>query len=149
MLVVFSSWMIVHTSSLAGPIRKKATGSLSMDASQITLSGSSIHSSHSFWLNASAMKKSGDPFLVDFDGSINCSRLSKNLFGIVRDHDIEAFNFLFAGFCVFTAGWILTVLEGFFYESFLNVLEHMFYAVGAILVAIWCWKVYGKVRVNK
>ncbi len=62
---------------------------------------------------------------------------------------VEAFNFLFAGFCVFTAGWILTVLEGFFYESFLNVLEHMSYAVGAILVAIWCWKVYGKAKVNK
>lgn len=62
---------------------------------------------------------------------------------------VEAFKFLYAGFCAFSAGWVLTVLENFFYESLLNSLEHMSYAVGAILVAVWCWKVFGRVKVNK
>jgi len=40
-------------------------------------------------------QKSNDPFLIDFDGSINCSKLNINVFRLIRDHDISAFNFLF------------------------------------------------------
>ena len=67
----------------------------------------------------------------------------------VRLKRVEAFKFLYAGFCAFSAGWVLTVLETFFFKSVLNFLEHMSYAVGAILVAVWCWKVFGKVKVDK
>ncbi len=56
---------------------------------------------------------------------------------------LPASNILFAGFYVLLASWTLTVLEGFFWESFLNYIDHGCYAVGSILVAVWCWKVFG------
>lgn len=59
---------------------------------------------------------------------------------------VEAFKLLFAGFCAFTAGWILTVLEGFFFETVLNLMEHMCYAAGGILLAVWCRRVFASVK---
>ncbi len=49
---------------------------------------------------------------------------------------------LLLGFYLLLAGWALTVLEGFFWGLFLNYLEHMCYAAGAVSVAVWCWKVF-------
>ncbi len=51
---------------------------------------------------------------------------------------------LIAGFYMLMAGWVLTVLEGFLLEGLLNFIEHMCYASSAVLVAAWCWKVFGK-----
>lgn len=56
---------------------------------------------------------------------------------------LPASNILIAGFYVLLVGWVLTVLEGFFCERLLDCLEHMCYAVSSVLVAIWCWKVFG------
>lgn len=53
---------------------------------------------------------------------------------------------LITAFCVLLAGWVLTVLEGFFYEWLLNFFEHLCYAVSSVFVAAWCWKVFGKRR---
>jgi len=53
---------------------------------------------------------------------------------------------LIAAFCVLLAAWIVTVLEGLFLEKILNYIEHACYAVSAIFVAVWCWKVFGKRR---
>lgn len=50
---------------------------------------------------------------------------------------------LILAFYVLLAGWALTVLEGFFWGLVLNYLEHTCYATGAVLVAAWCWKVFG------
>lgn len=49
---------------------------------------------------------------------------------------------LIMAFYVLLAGWVLTVLEGLFYEWLLNFFEHLCYAVSAVLVAAWCWKVF-------
>jgi hypothetical protein len=49
---------------------------------------------------------------------------------------------LVAGFCVLLTGWAMTVLECFFWESFLNYVEHICYAVSSLLVLIWFWKVF-------
>lgn len=49
---------------------------------------------------------------------------------------------LIAAFHMFLAGWIMTVLEGFFWEGLLHTLEHICYAGSSILVAVWCWKVF-------
>jgi hypothetical protein len=38
---------------------------------------------------------------------------------------------------------VLTVLEGFFWQGFLNYMEHMSYAMGSVSVAAWCWQVFG------
>ena len=48
---------------------------------------------------------------------------------------------LIAGFYVLLAGYVLTILEGLFWKDFLNVLEHLCYAVSSILMAVWCWKI--------
>lgn len=56
---------------------------------------------------------------------------------------LPASNILIVGFYVLLAGWVLTVLEGFFWERLLDYLEHTCYAVSSVLVAIWCWKVFG------
>lgn len=60
-----------------------------------------------------------------------------------RLKNLPASNILFAGFYVLLGSWIVTVLEGFFWESFLNYIDHGCYAVGSVLVAVWCCKVFG------
>jgi hypothetical protein len=57
---------------------------------------------------------------------------------------LGAHRILIASFCLMQAGWILTVLEGFFYEWLLNFMEHLCYAASSILLMTWCWKVFGK-----
>ena len=56
---------------------------------------------------------------------------------------LAASKILIVGFYVLLAGWVLTVLEGFFWEGPLNYLEHLCYAVSSVLVAGWCCKVFG------
>lgn len=51
---------------------------------------------------------------------------------------------LIAGFLVFFTGWILTVLENFLWENFLNLMEHICYIGGSVLTAVWCWKIFGR-----
>ncbi|MCD6328729.1 hypothetical protein J7M28_14420 [bacterium] len=50
---------------------------------------------------------------------------------------------LISAFYMLLAGWVLTILEGFFWGSFLNIVEHACYSASAVLVAVWCWKVHG------
>ena len=49
---------------------------------------------------------------------------------------------LIAGFYVLLAGYVLTVLEGFFWKDLLNVLEHICYTTSSLLMAVWCWKIF-------
>lgn len=51
---------------------------------------------------------------------------------------------LLAGFYVLLTGWVLNILEGFFLQHLLNVLEHACYAGRAVLVTVWCWKAFAK-----
>ena len=48
-----------------------------------------------------------------------------------------------AAFYTLFMSWIMTILEGFFWRDFLNYLEHMGYAASSILLAVWCWRVFG------
>ncbi len=52
---------------------------------------------------------------------------------------IQSWNILFISYLLLLMGWSLTVLEGFFLESYLNFLEHLAYAVSACIFARWCW----------
>jgi hypothetical protein len=56
---------------------------------------------------------------------------------------LPASKILCTGFYMLLAGWILTVLEGFCWKGVLNYLEHMCYAGSSLLMAVWCWKVFG------
>jgi len=53
---------------------------------------------------------------------------------------------LVVGFCVLLAGWVLTVMEGFYLPGILNYLEHICYAVSTVLLAAWTWIVFRKGR---
>lgn len=63
-----------------------------------------------------------------------------------RLKSLPASNILIAAFCMMLGSWVLTVLEGFFWEDFLNYIDHGCYAVGSVLVAVWCWRVFGRIR---
>ncbi len=50
---------------------------------------------------------------------------------------------LLSGFYTLLVGWVMTVLEGFIWSVLLNYLEHMCYAIASLLLAVWCWRVFG------
>ena len=58
-----------------------------------------------------------------------------------RIRDIPKPGYFFSAFVVLTAGWLLTVLEGLFWSDWLNLLEHVCYALSSILLTVWCWVV--------
>jgi hypothetical protein len=55
-----------------------------------------------------------------------------------------AWKVLVASFCVLLVGWLLTILEGIFWEGLLNFVEHLSYALSSSLIAFWCWRVFQK-----
>ena len=57
---------------------------------------------------------------------------------------IPAYKRLMTGFFLLFLGWIATILEGFLWPEFLNILEHSCYALSAIFVLLWCWKVFAR-----
>ena len=56
---------------------------------------------------------------------------------------LPAWKTFFAAFYTLFMSWIMTILEGFFWSDFLNYMEHMGYAASSILLAVWCWQVFG------
>lgn len=47
-----------------------------------------------------------------------------------------------AAFGVLLAGYVLTILEGFFWGKALNLIEHYSYTLSAVLLATWCYRVF-------
>ena len=66
------------------------------------------------------------------------------LYSLPKIKRLSNWKLLLTGFYFLLIAWIFTVLEGFFWEEILNFLEHAFYAVSSILIAVWCWKVFGE-----
>ena len=56
---------------------------------------------------------------------------------------LPAWRIITSAFYALLGGWMLTVIEGFFWNQFFNLIEHICYATSSILVAAWCWKVFG------
>ena len=71
------------------------------------------------------------------------------LFNYKQLRRTPSFNILAVGFFLLVAGWILTALEGFFWEGTLNFIEHLCYLVSAILVTIWCLVLFGGQKENR
>ena len=63
-----------------------------------------------------------------------------------RLRELPAFGVLLAAFLSLLVGLVLTILEGLFWQETLNLLEHVGYAVSALLFTLWCWRVFGKRR---
>jgi hypothetical protein len=53
---------------------------------------------------------------------------------------IYAWKILISSYCFLLSGWLLTILEGFFLESIFNFMEHLSYAISAVLLTVWCFK---------
>ena len=47
--------------------------------------------------------------------------------------------YLFFAFYLLLLAWLFTILEGFWLSSFFNLIEHMAYAISAVLVSLWCY----------
>lgn len=60
-----------------------------------------------------------------------------------RLRHIPSSKMLIFAFYVLLIGWVMTVLEGFFWKGLLNILEHVCYASASVLLASWCWRVFG------
>jgi hypothetical protein len=61
----------------------------------------------------------------------------------VRFKRLPEWKILTTAFYVLFGGWVLTVIEGFFWNALFNLFEHICYATSAVLMATWCWKVFG------
>ncbi len=57
-------------------------------------------------------------------------------------HRLPSARTLLAGYYVLVGAWVLTILEGFVWPTLLNLLEHAAYAVSAVLLATWFWRVF-------
>lgn len=56
---------------------------------------------------------------------------------------LPALKTLLMAFYTLMVAWILTNIEGFFWEKGLNTLEHICYAASSVFTFIWCWQVFG------
>ena len=61
-------------------------------------------------------------------------------------NDLPKSEIIIISFTILVIGWFFTILEGFFYEEFLNFIEHSCYAIASILLAIWFIIVFRKGR---
>ena len=59
----------------------------------------------------------------------------------IKLNNLPSIKLLLTSFLLLSSGWILTILEGFFWGEILNLIEHVCYAVSALTIAFWCWKI--------
>lgn len=57
-------------------------------------------------------------------------------------------NYLFIAYCLLVVGFAATVAESFFLYTYLNLLEHLSYAISAGFMAGWFWKVFNGKEVH-
>lgn len=53
---------------------------------------------------------------------------------------IYSWKILIGGYYFMLTGWFFTILEGFLFEFYINLLEHICYAISTVLITVWCWK---------
>ena len=59
-----------------------------------------------------------------------------------RLRQLPAFRLFVFALLVLEAGWLATVLEDYLLGQFLNLFEHVCYAVSSVLIFAWCWQVF-------
>jgi len=60
--------------------------------------------------------------------------------------DLPGRNLLVSSFLFFSLSGVFTNLEGIFWESLNNELEHLSAAISAVLIAFWCYRAGKKPR---
>lgn len=71
---------------------------------------------------------------------LSCGAMIIGLYNYRRVREIEGTWLLGFAFVSFVLSTIFTVLEGFFWQAGLNMLEHLFYLVSAIFLVAWLWR---------
>jgi hypothetical protein len=69
------------------------------------------------------------------------------VFMFMRYSDLKRipwFKILTISFCLLIISFIATVVEGIFWEAYINLLEHFCGALSSIFVTVWFWKVFAK-----
>ena len=61
-----------------------------------------------------------------------------------RLKELPAVKLLISGFILLLCGWIFTIVEGLVWNDILNMIEHICYAGSSVMIALWCWKMFGK-----
>jgi cobalamin biosynthesis protein CobD/CbiB len=56
--------------------------------------------------------------------------------------EFPEYRYFFAGFYCLLLSCVFTVLETFFLDSVFNFIEHLLYALGAVLLMFWCLRVF-------
>lgn len=56
--------------------------------------------------------------------------------------DLPGWVLFYMAFNVFVVSMVLTILEDYIWGDVFNLIEHVGYAVSAILLAIWSWQVF-------
>ena len=67
-----------------------------------------------------------------------------------RLRELPAWTLFLATFCVCTAGWFFTIVEGVWagfprereLQILFNAAEHLCYAASSLLFTLWCWKAF-------
>ena len=73
------------------------------------------------------------------------------LFGIVQYQYVQRlpdYVYLVVSYSAMLIAWTVTILEGFFWENFLNTLEHGFQLVSVIMLSVWCYRIVRQARVD-
>ena len=70
-----------------------------------------------------------------------CIFTIRNRAGLKR---LPASGIIMTAFYLLLVTWIATVLEGFIWNTFLNLLEHAGLAASSVLITIWCWKAFSE-----
>jgi hypothetical protein len=66
-------------------------------------------------------------------------------------HHIRSFKswkILLFSYSVLLCGWLFTVLEGFFLDKILNLLEHISYLLSALFMMLWTWKITARKKME-
>ena len=61
-----------------------------------------------------------------------------------RLKELPAVKLLISGFILLLGGWVFTVVESLAWNNLFNVIEHICYAGSSVMIALWCWKMFGK-----
>ena len=61
------------------------------------------------------------------------------IFNYEKLKTLPAMKIILVGLSFLLIGWFLTILEEFFLEDLLNLLEHLCYIISSIIMAVWFW----------
>ncbi len=62
---------------------------------------------------------------------------------------IPFWKYLLLSFYSLFIGWIATNAEGLIFPQFLNIVEHLSYAISSLFFLIWCWNITKDVNTAK